>query len=93
MPKEGVEPSRGVTPHDFESWASAYSATSARYNQIATHLRRCFGDKIMIAHFSSVDKGNFVGRRTSRGIALVYSSGFEFATFSSLLGGIFPWLR
>ncbi len=32
VPKEGVEPSRGVTPRDFESRASAYSATSAQYS-------------------------------------------------------------
>lgn len=31
VPKEGVEPSRGVASRDFESRASANSATSARH--------------------------------------------------------------
>ena len=31
VPKEGVEPSRGVTSADFESAASADSATSAGF--------------------------------------------------------------
>ncbi len=45
MPMVGVEPTRGATPHDFESCASASSATSARqsiFYQIILHLSTLF---------------------------------------------------
>jgi hypothetical protein len=38
VPKEGVEPSRGVASRDFESRASAHSATSARHGIILPQM-------------------------------------------------------
>ncbi len=45
VPMVGVEPTRGATPHDFESCASANSATSARqstFYQIIFQLSTLF---------------------------------------------------